>query len=146
MRRLPASRPLLVAVSISLSLLCASCGKKGPPLYPVRGEVFFDGKPAAGAIVVLHPAGDDAVDAPRPSGQVKEDGSFELDTFPHGKGAPAGDYKVAIVWYDPKGEVNPQTGEAPSLLPARYASPATSGLGAHVDAGPTQLKPYQLSR
>ena len=48
-------------------LACVSCTRatNGPPLHPVSGYVFYEGKPAGGAVVILHSAGE-AVNASRP--------------------------------------------------------------------------------
>jgi hypothetical protein len=124
----------------SLALLAASCGGGGPTLHPVSGKVFFNGRPAEGAIVVLHPADPNG---PKPSATAGADGSFTLSTHPHGEGAPAGDYAVVVTWFPPDArEVdNPR-----NKLPARYADPAQSGLKATVQAGPTELQPFQLTK
>src|SRR5262245_36435701 len=91
------SRPLLYAASALLALGAVSCGG-GPKLHPVRGKVLFQGKPTDGAVVVFHPTGADAA-ALKPSGTVGPDGTFSLSTHPHGDGAPAGDYVVAVTWF-----------------------------------------------
>ncbi|HET6572494.1 MAG TPA: hypothetical protein VFG68_02750 [Fimbriiglobus sp.] len=128
------------ALAGSLALLAASCGDSGPTLYPVNGKVLVNGQPAEGAMVVLHPADPKA---PKPSGTAGPDGSFTLFTHPHGDGSPAGDYAVIVTWYPPdsRGVENPK-----SLLPARYADPARSGLKATVQTGPTDLQPFQLTK
>ncbi len=140
MPRLPGLRSLGHVLTGSLSLLAASCGQSGPELYPVTGKVLFNGQPAEGATVVLHPS-DPA--APKPSGTAGADGSFALRTYPHGDGAPAGDYKVAVTWYPP----NARELETPkNKLPGRYGEPARSGLTATVAAGPTHLEPFKLTK
>lgn len=123
-----------------LSLLVASCGDGGPKLYPVSGKVEFNGQPAEGATVVLHPTDPNS---PKPSGTVGADGSFTLQTHPYGEGAPAGDYAVIITWYPPnsRGVENPK-----SKLPPRYADPTQSGLKATVQAGPTELELFKLTK
>ena len=40
---------------------------------------------------------------------------------------------MAIVWLEDKEKANPETGEVPNKLPARYADPRTSNLKATVD-------------
>ena len=140
MLRLLRLRSLGCALTGSLALLAASCGGGGPTLYPVNGKVLYNGQPAEGATVVLHPA--DA-SAPKPSGTVDADGSFTLRTHPHGEGAPAGDYAVVVTWYPPnsRGLENPKP-----KLPARYSDPTQSGLKATVKTGPTELEPFQLTK
>lgn len=141
----PMPRPLRLrslgcALAGFLSLLVASCGDGGPTLYPVSGKVEFNGQPAEGATVVLHPADPQA---PKPSGTAGADGTFTLRTHPHGEGAPAGEYAVVVTWYPP----NAREVENPkNKLPARYADPAQSGLKATVKAGPTELEPFKLTK
>src|SRR5215510_11929597 len=86
-------------------LLASSCGSGGPQLHPVRGQVFFREKPAEDAHIVFHPVGgkDDAI---RPSAIVGADGTFNLSSKNPDDGAPAGDYVVAVVWYDKKATID----------------------------------------
>src|SRR5947209_4912719 len=87
------------AVVVAVCLVCCSCGGQQVKLYPVRGSVLFNGKPAPGATVVFHRVGGaDAKTADQallPMGTVQDDGSFRLVTHPLGDGAPAGEYQVA---------------------------------------------------
>jgi len=135
-------------VCAALAVLSAvGCGTKGPTLYPVRGQVVFDGKPAAGATLVFHPAAGDSKSAdrpPTPTRTVQADGSFTLATYPYGDGAPAGEYRVAIVWLDRSKAGSDAS--IPNRLPARYGNADTSGLKATVNAGPTDLQPFQLAK
>ncbi|NJO24457.1 MAG: hypothetical protein HC868_18030, partial [Sphingomonadales bacterium] len=100
-----------------------SCGSSGPKLHPVSGKLLFDGKPIEGATLVFHPVGGGDL---KPSGTTKADGSFTLSTYPHGDGAPAGDYVVLVTWYPPNAREldNPQ-----NKLPARYADAAAGPPG-----------------
>jgi hypothetical protein len=108
----------------------------------VTGKVFHDQKPAEGATVVLHPR-DGPADAPRPSGVAGPDGSFELSTYPHGAGAPEGDYTVVVTWYPPdaRSQENPV-----NQLPDAYADVTRSPLRATVNAGPTELEPFYIPK
>jgi hypothetical protein len=123
-----------------LALLAASCSS-GPKLYPVKGQVFFDNKPAEGATVVFH-LKDGPADAPKPSGTVGADGSFTLNTYPHGDGAPAGQYMVLITWYPPNARDldNPK-----NQLPEVYGTPS-SPLTATVKEGPNEIEPFRIPK
>jgi hypothetical protein len=126
-------------------VLAPGCGNKEPrqPVFPVHGRVLFHGQPAANALVVFHPLTTDEKDPIRPRGQVQPDGTFTLSTYQSGDGAPAGDYRVTVeLWLS-----SANADEGPSnRLPAKYANPQTSGLTARVEAGPTDLQPFQLKR
>jgi hypothetical protein len=135
------------AFAIVVMALLASCSRE-QTLYPVTGRVLFAGKPTPGATVVFHPLGSgdakSATRTPMPTGEVQPDGSFTLKTHPHGDGAPPGEYQVAIVWLD-----NNRKGEDGTIfnrLPGRYANPQTSGLTARVNAGLTELQPFEMKR
>jgi hypothetical protein len=66
-------------------------------LYPVRGKVLFEGQPARGATLVLHPLGNSGANAIMPRAFVDRDGGFEVFTYAAGDGAPAGEYAVTVL-------------------------------------------------
>jgi hypothetical protein len=138
----PYQRPLGQYLTIAvLALSLTSCKSEGVELYPVRGTVLFQNKPAEGAtIVFVSVRGDSAL---RPSGAVSADGSFTLSTYPLGGGAPAGEYAVVVTWYPPNAR---ELDNPTAKLPARYADAGTSGLKAVVNTGPTKLEPFRLTK
>jgi hypothetical protein len=122
------------------ALLSAGCGQR--ETYPVRGTVLYEGKPAVGAVVFLHPAGASEPMRSRPSGRVGKDGSFSITTPNLGDGAKPGDYLVTVVW---RAEAGPgDSEEDEDLLPARYLDPKTSGLRITVKPGQNDLEPFNL--
>ena len=132
------------------ALLCTSCARTGEkPLYPVRGQVLYQGKPAKGALVVFHPLGDKpAADAPNPHAEVAEDGSFTLTTAVPQDGAAAGEYAVTVEWWRSRAALGRRDIDQPplNLLPPRYASAQTSKLKVRVTEGENQLQPLNLTR
>jgi hypothetical protein len=128
-----------------LAVGLSSCGKSGDrkPTFAVSGQVLFGGKPAEHATVVFHPVGESGPIVVKPRGKVAADGSFTLTTYDGHDGAPAGEYQVTVeLWLSTgRGDDGPI-----SRLPAKYAKPESSGLSARVDAGPTILKPFVLTR
>jgi hypothetical protein len=136
-------RSMAVLAFIAVCLLaCASCGGNGPALHPVRGKVLVDGRPAAGATVVFQPVQDSA-EALKPSGRVGDDGTFRLDSYPHGQGAPAGEYIVLVTWFaaDPRDPDNLK-----NKLPARYGERDKTPLPrTTVKNGSNDLNPFNLS-
>jgi hypothetical protein len=134
---------VLAALAMA-SLACCSCRPRAEqPLSPVTGRVLVNRQPAERALVVLHPVGDAA--GPRPHGEVGPDGTFTLSTHGSNDGAPPGDYLVTVEWWLASGRRGDDSPPA-NRLPARYASPKTSGLTAHVGTGPTELRPFELTR
>jgi len=120
----------LAGPSLLAALIALGCGsaERHVPVYPVKGSVKVNGKPAAKAAVTFHPLSGDAK-APSPTGEVAEDGTFVLGTYSANDGAPAGKYAVTVRW--PTGS-SPIGGDADEedKLGRRYSDPTTSGLKA----------------
>lgn len=115
-----------------------------PPVYPARGEITFDGRPLAGAAIVLHPMSG-AADAPRPRSSADADGRFALTISPTANGIPAGDYAVTVQCFPPPS--GKDDGVAPrNFLPERYSRPDTSGLTLRIEAGDNQLPTLRLKK
>jgi len=124
-------------VLLLLALACASCGREKKAVSPVRGKVFYQKKPAAGAIVFLHPVEKaDPADSPDPfpRGVVGPDGSFEITTFAPGDGAPPGEYTATVVW---KGPSRYGDSQDTNLLPMRYMSPRPRTCASRSEKDPT---------
>ena len=123
-------------------LLCGACSNHShKTVYPVRGSVFYKGKPAHGALVVFHPEDSSDPRPVKPHGRVQADGTFRLSTYFADDGAPAGRYRVTIHWWENHDDEE-QTGK--SLLPERYQKPMTSGISATIEPRHNKLKPFHL--
>jgi len=139
---------------VSALLLCvliagfsASCGgNKRPATVKVRGTVQWQGQPAAGAQVILHPvSATGAMEKIRPNGRTDSAGVFELSSFLPGDGCPAGEYRVTVVWPQTKpGATREDAEEGPDRLKGKYADPETSGLTVTVRADQPELPPIVL--
>jgi hypothetical protein len=140
-------RWFLFPALLAVPLLCASCARNDrPPVYRVQGKIFYEGKPTANALVVLHPVNKDPrLESVRPLAHVETDGSFKLTTFANGDGAPAGEYVVTVDWRE---RTAPVEGAPPgrSLLPPRYSNPASSQLRVQIKEGTNELEPLKLTR
>jgi hypothetical protein len=82
-------------------LVIAGCGNSGRvPVYPVRGQILYDGKPAAGVQVFLFPTAAPGVpEIPgNPHGETGTDGYFTLTTYTDGDGAAEGSYQLVLIW------------------------------------------------
>ena len=132
-----------VLVTVLSCLLLSACSGK-VKLHPVRGEVFYQGKPAEGATVVFHQDGSTDPNALKPSAVVGADGSFTLSTYAEGDGAPAGEYVVAVVWFGKNAQPDTVTGEMRNRLPPIYGDPKSSPLRATVNEGPNEIPPFKL--
>jgi hypothetical protein len=131
------------------SCLAAGCGPERPPVYPVKGQLFWNGQPAAGATVFLHAVTAKEVTAQsptteRPYGRVQADGSFAISTFGKSDGAPVGQYRVTALWTKRTG---PSEDDEESLLPAELMDANRSGLPMiEVRAGANVLPPFKLGQ
>jgi hypothetical protein len=128
------------------ALGCSSKPSDHLAVHPVQGKVLFDGKPIAGALVVLHPQDAGPAQAVRPVAYTKDDGSFAVATYDAGDGAPSGKYVATVEWLvRPKGTEDEQI-VVPNKLPQRYGNPQSSRLAVEVIAGANDLPPFQLTR
>jgi hypothetical protein len=88
---------LIVWLPVWASLL----GCQGPPapkLVPVSGQVKYKQRPLSGATICFVPditkGNRDGLQA---TAQTAQDGSFTLQTYPHGDGAMVGFYRVTCI-------------------------------------------------
>ncbi len=117
-------------------------------MYPVHGQLFYQGKPAANALVVFHALDENgAPTGTRPHATVGPDGSYTLGTYGSEDGAPAGEYAVTVEWWLAGQKQRGAEGDdAPTNhLPARFASPKTSRLAATVQAGTNDVPAFNLA-
>jgi hypothetical protein len=132
---------LLLVLALMALVFFTGCDKpkEQVPVVPVSGKLTVNGKPAAGALVVLHPASGGLPTDVRPNAYAGKDGSFQLNTYAKGDGAPVGDYVVTVEWrqLEKKQGQEPQLG--PNLAPKEYAKFNTSKLKASVPDGGTDL-------
>lgn len=129
-------------VSLLLLLMACSRSSRPVPLFPVSGELTFEGKPCNGALVLLHPTGESNPPTPRPRAIVQSNGAFEVMTSKPGDGAPEGEYTLSVEWR--KVDDHPEQGM--SLIPSRYGDPKTSGLKVIVKAEANVIPPIRLTR
>jgi hypothetical protein len=131
-----------------LSSLLSGCGSPSPDFVEARGKVLVDGKPAPGALVTFVPRGGEG---PRPSGLVKEDGSYELLTYDpdkreSAKGAAEGEYGVIVTWVPQPTEGNIESGAGlGDRLKGLYREPEKSNLKALLKAGSADLGSFELT-
>ena len=141
---------LRCARSLGLSLafllgFVAGCGKSGPQMVPVNGNVTLDGSPVNGASVMFLP------DKGRPAqGNTDAQGHFSLNSIPGGAGAELGKYQVTVTLTKHTGvtagadglESGPASGpvKVEYLVPQKYSDPKTSGITIEVKPGMEPVK------
>jgi hypothetical protein len=113
-------------------IVLVGCGTEQPqPTFPAVGIVKWrDGQAAtelAQSTITLSGKGSEGPAIPaNPRGQVQPDGSFVLQTFEPGDGAPAGKYLVSVTYSYPSRLKDSPTQSLP--LDPRFQSCQTSGL------------------
>jgi hypothetical protein len=136
---------------LGVGLLLVGCESDEPKpervaTIPVSGLVRFEGKPLAGARVVLHPIRP-AEGIPRPVGVTDASGMFRLRTFVTDDGAPLGDYRVTVSCRGPyAGKEEDRDELAPELLPPKYTSPLTTEILVGIYGESVVLEPWNLRR
>ena len=131
----------------AIALLCALTGcKKGgfPARSPVSGRVLLDQKPVEGALVLFH-ATSDVPQVTRPQGSTDREGRFQLTSMELNDGAHPGEYAITVVLRELQPDGDEMVRNGRNLLPARYASPDTSGLTATIKSGVNELPPIELT-
>ena len=123
-------RTLLTLACTILTLGFVGCGGDGRPKpTAVEAVATFKGKPATGALVVLHPTDParEKVIGGKPFGKVKEDGTIAITTYEQGDGAPEGDYGVTVQWIEEAGpgkfSLSSEGGVGNDKLGGRYSDP-----------------------
>jgi len=124
----------------------AGCSKSGDSLVPVSGRVMVDGKPAAGAAIVFHPA--NAANGTHPVAQVDANGDFQLTTIRSGDGAVPGEYRVTLTWYVSAPRRKGLEGEESAvrnLIPDKYARSESTPISTTVRPEANELFRIEIS-
>ena len=141
------TRAALLLSTVWAAFAAAGCSKDDGriPVYPVKGKVSVLGQVPEGALVVLYPTPGATNLEIRPSGKVKQDGSFELTTYEADDGAPVGDYTATIQW-NKLVKRGPDTVAGPNAVPPKFGSPDTSPWKIKVGAAPTDLTEFSVTK
>jgi hypothetical protein len=134
---------LLLVAGVLLALV-SGCGMdKGPRLYPVKGMVRLNGEPGKDVNIMFTPVTlpEGGATPLSPAAVTDEGGRFQLMSFKPGDGAPAGDYKVTIIY--PMNRYNKHL-LGIDRLKGKFADPKTSGLTAEVKPTSNDLPPFDL--
>lgn len=133
----------LVAAGLAASPGCSKANNKRLPVYPAKGEVWVNGKPAAGVFIYLWPDGIAAgKDAYCPHGQSDDSGRFTLSTYESNDGAPAGNYRVTAEWPVRYNPISAQW--EGDKLKGRFTDNQASKLSVTIQAGPNEIPTIKL--
>jgi hypothetical protein len=130
-------------LGLGLACLLLLVGCKGkvaePPCYPVRGKVYYRGKPAAGVDVYFHPAEERDAKAQRPHSKTDANGEFQLTTRRRNDGAPEGEYLITFFWAAAENVEEPE-----DRLKGRYLNPRQSRWRVAVKPSTNEVDPFLL--
>jgi len=115
------------------------------PVIPAQGKADFEGKPIPEAAIFLHPVGAKTPPFPRPRAVVRSDGTFVVGTYTKDDGAPPGEYKVTVQWFQRIGTAGNDLLPI-NLLPPSYGNAETSDLSVRIQEGETATLVLQLKR
>jgi len=116
-------------------------------VYPVQGKVLVGGAPAGGARVVFYPQSDELKKPgmPVPEGMTDNQGIFKLRSYEPNDGAPEGEFKVSVVWFEPRKDGTIEDSpSAKDRLGGRYSNPQKSNLTAKVEKGGGEIPPFEI--
>lgn len=136
-----------------LCTLAIGCGGADQKLYPAKGKVLVNGKPANGAVVTFIPT-QSASDGQLAFGigTCNENGEYTVQTG--GKdGIRAGNYAVTVIWPDPSKKITDaekmmgkQPSDLPDLLQGRYSNKEKSQLVATIKTEDNVIADFDLKR
>jgi LSD1 subclass zinc finger protein len=140
-------KPLTVAATLAAILLVAAFGSRlfgssRVRVYRAHGKAEYEGKPMANATIMLHPLDKKRKPFPLPCASVKEDGTYVLNTYGKGDGAPVGEYKITVEWVMPVGNNSIPV----NVLSAKYKSVATSDLTVKIKSGENVIPPLRFTK
>jgi hypothetical protein len=140
---------LFVAFVLIASMTGCNKGPARPPVYPVSGEFFVKGQPAAGARLTLHPvenAGPERFPLGHPTALVEADGKFHFQTYAEKDGAPGGKYKLLARWETGTDgqEEDPDAKPRVNQIDASYSEADKSTWTVEVQKKPNTLQRYDV--
>lgn len=134
-------------VVFALVVIAGGCQKSNRlPVYPVKGQVLYNGKPLKGVSLAFHPV-DPKNDIGYPAhAKTDDDGRFLLTSYVENDGAPAGEYKVAFA-FEPESidEGADQQKPIAFQLPDKYLRKETTDITVTIQKGANDLEPFRLT-
>jgi len=138
-----AFRQMTSAAGVALLLAgCSGAGGDRVKTYPVTGNIYANGQPAAGAKVACFAIDDPKLLPLQPHAITGPDGSFKLTTYKTGDGAPIGTYALTVKW--PLPPLPGHDGDGPDRFKGRYADPKRPARQIVVTTGTNDLETIEL--
>jgi hypothetical protein len=142
------ARPRAVLVLATLLPGLWGCNGDGRlKVYPVTGQVLYNGEPLKGVDVAFHPTDPKNNTGYPPHATTDETGKFTLTTYLKDDGAPAGEFQVAIAFAVEKVGGDEGSDQAVKLtfqVPEKYQRKETSGITVTIKPESNTLEPFKL--
>lgn len=108
------------------------CGDSGPPLIPIQGKVFINGRPASEGGVTFNSVDNQMLQL---AGAIQADGTYVI-LHNRQQGAPQGQYIVTVlVTETAKTAAGNYTGLPKTISNQKFSNPATTPLKVEVKEG-----------
>jgi hypothetical protein len=120
----------VILLGVVGTAILPGCGSNRMPTAPVRGEVWYKGKPLSSGAVLFQPD-----KGPVAQGLIQSDGTFRLSTYSANDGAVLGPHHVQIACFETQSVDTATQGEPgmrKPLIPLKYFRYDTSGLSVEV--------------
>lgn len=114
---------------------CSGCGQaasRSAAVYPLDGQLYYQGKPAVGALITFHPL--DGEQHQQLTCEVRTDGHFVATQSDGALGLPEGNYALTLEW--PAG--------AADRFAGKYSTPSSPLRTVKVESTVNLLPPIQL--
>ncbi len=91
---------MMPALGVLFTLMGCENVPETVTVYPVSGQILYDGKPAAGVQVFFVPTSAPMVPQipSNPHAVTGPDGRFKISTYGEGDGAAEGGYQILLLW------------------------------------------------
>ena len=146
----PVRAGLRAVVAVTVLGLAACGGSDFHKVYPVKGTILVNGRPANDCLIYLNRTFDD--NHPRrvtPYALTGENGEFQITSYITNDGAPEGEYVVTIEWRERSGVLN-NNFEGIDRLDGAYAKVESTksrpGFVVKVGRQAQELPPFNLTQ
>src|SRR5262245_51183411 len=143
----PRTSVRLAALAVFVSVVVGCTGDGQLKVYPVTGQVLYNGEPLKGVDVAFHPTDPKNDTGYPPHATTDENGKFVLMTYVKDDGAPAGEFRVAIAFAVEKAggdEGSDQSVRLAFQVPEKYQRKETSGITVTIKPESNTLEPFKL--
>lgn len=141
---------LFATLAVALFATIPGCGGE-PGMARVKGRITYKGKPVTTGEVFFTP---EEAGKRGAKSVIDSSGNYVLTTYERGDGAYSGKHKVSVISQGPDKPIPPKMkgrmmeedmqGTGDPLIPRKYFSVQTSGLGAEVVDGKSNIFDFDL--